>query len=45
MTNARYDVLGIGNAIVDVLARTEEDFLLANSLHKGAMRLIDESEA
>jgi sugar/nucleoside kinase (ribokinase family) len=40
-----YDVLGIGNAIVDVLAHTEEDFLLANMLNKGSMRLIDETEA
>lgn len=45
MTDLRYDVLGLGNAIVDVLARTDEAFLVANDLHKGAMRLIDEAEA
>ena len=45
MTSPRYDVLGLGNAIVDVLARTEDDFLIANNLHKGSMRLIDEPEA
>ncbi len=45
MTAPRFDVLGLGNAIVDVLARTEDDFLLANDLHKGSMRLIDEAEA
>ncbi|MHB2168305.1 adenosine kinase [Alsobacter sp. R-9] len=45
MTEPRYDVLGLGNAIVDVLARTEDDFLIANDLHKGSMRLIDEAEA
>ena len=28
MTAIRYDVLGLGNAIVDVIARTEEDFLV-----------------
>jgi sugar/nucleoside kinase (ribokinase family) len=42
---AQFDVLGIGNAIVDVIARTEDDFLIKNNLNKGAMRLIDEPEA
>jgi len=41
----RYDVLGLGNAIVDVLARTEDDFLVAHGLAKGSMRLIEEAEA
>ena len=45
MTSARFDVLGIGNAIVDVIARTEEDFLLKQSMHKGTMALIDEARA
>ena len=45
MKSARYDVLGIGNAIVDVIARTEDDFLISNNLAKGSMRLIDEPEA
>ncbi|HET9397866.1 MAG TPA: adenosine kinase [Sphingomicrobium sp.] len=45
MTNARYDVLCIGNAIVDVIADTDEAFLSNQGLHKGAMRLIDEAEA
>ena len=45
MTSARFDVLGIGNAIVDVIARTEEDFLLEQSMHKGTMALIDEARA
>ena len=40
-----FDVLGIGNAIVDVIARTEDDFLIKNNLAKGSMRLIDEPEA
>lgn len=39
------DVLGIGNAIVDILARTDDDFLIAQSLAKGSMRLIDEGQA
>jgi sugar/nucleoside kinase (ribokinase family) len=45
MTAARYDVLGIGNAIVDVLARTDEDFLRRQDMRKGAMMLIDEARA
>jgi sugar/nucleoside kinase (ribokinase family) len=45
MTAARYDVLGIGNAIVDVLARAEDDFLVQHAMRKGAMMLIDEERA
>jgi len=45
MTSTRYDVLGIGNAIVDVIARTEEDFLLKQGMNKGTMALIDELRA
>jgi len=45
MASARYDVLGIGNAIVDVIARAEEDFLLKQGMRKGAMALIDEQRA
>jgi sugar/nucleoside kinase (ribokinase family) len=45
MAASRYDVLGIGNAIVDVIARTEDDFLVAHGMHKGTMALIDEERA
>jgi adenosine kinase len=45
MASARYDVLGIGNAIVDVIARTEDDFLLKQGMRKGGMALIDEARA
>jgi adenosine kinase len=45
MTASRYDVLGIGNAIVDVIARTEEDFLVTQGMQKGGMMLIDEARA
>jgi len=45
MTTTRYDVLGIGNAIVDVIARTEEDFLLKQGMYKGSMALIDAPRA
>ena len=45
MTAPRYDVLGIGNAIVDVIARAEDDFLVAQGMHKGTMALIDQARA
>ncbi len=45
MAEARFDVLGIGNAIVDVIARTDDDFLIAQGMHKGSMQLIDEARA
>jgi sugar/nucleoside kinase (ribokinase family) len=45
MGATRYDVLGIGNAIVDVIARAEEDFLLKHGMRKGGMALIDETRA
>jgi len=45
MTKPRFDVLCIGNAIVDVIADTTDSFLSNQGLHKGSMRLIDEEEA
>ncbi len=45
MADVKFDVLGIGNAIVDVLARTEDDFLAAQKMAKGSMSLIDEPRA
>ncbi len=41
MTQAQYDILGIGNAIVDVVARADDAFLSRHDMHKGAMMLID----
>ena len=41
----RYDVVGIGNALVDVLSRVEDDFLAANGIEKGIMTLIDTARA
>ena len=37
-------VLGIGNAIVDVLCKVSDDFLIKNNLTKSTMKLIDELE-
>jgi sugar/nucleoside kinase (ribokinase family) len=45
MTAATYDVLGIGNAIVDILARTDDAFLSGQGMAKGSMSLIDEARA
>src|ERR1700758_1358322 len=45
MADAKYDVLGIGNAIFDVLVRTDEGFLAAHGMAKGGMALIDEARA
>jgi adenosine kinase len=45
MPALRYDVLGIGNAIVDVLARADDDFLVKQGMAKGGMALIDQKRA
>jgi hypothetical protein len=45
MTDAKYDVLGIGNAIFDVLVQTDEGFLGRHGMTKGGMALIDEARA
>jgi sugar/nucleoside kinase (ribokinase family) len=45
MNSTRFEVLGIGNAIVDVIARTEDDFLIRQNMRKGSMQLITESDA
>ena len=37
-------ILGVGNAIVDVLAKVDDEFLKKNKLIKGSMRLINKSE-
>ncbi|MCR5857680.1 adenosine kinase [Mesorhizobium sp. J428] len=42
---SQYDVLCIGNAIVDIIARCEESFLVDNAIIKGAMNLIDTDRA
>lgn len=45
MTSAAFDVLGIGNAIVDVLSHADDEFIRKHALVKGAMTLIDEARA
>ena len=44
MADAKYDVLGIGNAIFDVLVQTDEVFY-RHGMNKGGMALIDEERA
>src|SRR3546814_1458333 len=44
-STARFDVVAIGNAIVDVLARADDALIDAEGLTKGSMRLIDAEEA
>jgi sugar/nucleoside kinase (ribokinase family) len=48
VTPATYDVVAIGNAIVDVIARADDAFIAENALRKGSMQLLfstDEAEA
>jgi sugar/nucleoside kinase (ribokinase family) len=44
MTDARYDVIGIGNAIVDIIGRCDEAFLAEVGVVKGSMRLVEAEE-
>ena len=37
-------ILGIGNAIVDVICKVNDDFILENKLTKSTMKLVDENE-
>jgi sugar/nucleoside kinase (ribokinase family) len=43
--SSAFDVLGIGNAIVDVISRADDAFLQKHTLTKGSMMLIDEARA
>ncbi len=45
MSPARFDVLGIGNAIVDVLASTDDGFIAKHDMVKGGMQLISAEQA
>ena len=45
MTTPTLDLLGIGNAIVDVLAREQDGFLAQHGMQRGAMNLIDAAKA
>ncbi len=45
MNDTRYDVVGIGNAIVDIIGRCDDAFLSKHDLDKGFMRLVDARQA
>ncbi len=45
MAKKTYDVVGIGNAIVDMLANVKEEFIEIHKLQKGSMKLVDEIES
>lgn len=45
MSKENLDLVGIGNAIVDVLSKTGDDFLRANRINKGTMTLIEAEQA
>ena len=45
MTDEMVDVVGIGNAIVDVIAQATDEFVYGQGLSKGSMSLIDEARA
>jgi sugar/nucleoside kinase (ribokinase family) len=45
VTQPRYDVVGVGNAIVDVIVNVPDSFLVEHALTKGAMVLVDEEQA
>ncbi len=45
MSDAIHDVLGVGNAIVDIIAQADEAFLERHGMAKGGMALIDEARA
>ena len=45
MTEPRYDVVAIGNAVVDVIASCEDDLITQLELNRGGMTLIDEERA
>ncbi|MSP68360.1 MAG: adenosine kinase [Alphaproteobacteria bacterium] len=45
MVETIFDVVGIGNAIVDILAHVDDTFLIRQGLNKGTMTLIDSAAA
>ena len=45
MAQTTLDLVGIGNAVVDMLTHTDDVFLVKNNLAKGAMTLVDADQA
>ncbi len=44
MTEKKYDVFGVGNALVDILAQVPDEFVGSLELHKGSMSLMDSGQ-
>lgn len=42
MSNKKYDIYGIGNALVDIITEVSEEFVLENKVEKGVMTLVEE---
>ncbi|MDX2221300.1 MAG: adenosine kinase [Rhodospirillaceae bacterium] len=45
MSSARFDVVGIGSAIVDIIARTDDDFVVGVGMTKGTMALVSAEQS
>ena len=45
MAETQHDIVGLGSAIVDIIARCDDEFITQQGLDKGTMRLIDAEEA
>ncbi len=45
MTEPKHDIVAIGNALLDVIADVDEEFIAANGLVRGAMTLVDAEQA
>ena len=43
--NKKFDLIGLGNAIVDIIVNIEDEFLEINNLNKGSMNLINSDES
>ena len=43
--NKKVDLIGLGNAIVDIIVNIEDEFLEINNLEKGSMNLINSDES
>ena len=43
--NKKVDLIGLGNAIVDIIVNIEDEFLEINNLDKGSMNLINSDES
>ena len=45
MPQKSYDILAVGNAIIDVFSQCDDDFLQQHAIEKGGMNLVDAAES